>query len=290
MDPIGFIGLAGSMWWLDVVRNCPTRTSSATPRASPRTLIDKDSETLAVCRNGPLSRVGSVASVVATTSRIAIQGVVILDEPHSRQSLVQIFFREGCGNFCGRRRDHVAMTTMIDLFKTATIDNMRVVLGHGASGDAASMKPYVVGFKRRGIDAIAVDLPRGGAEKAVPIFIKTSGRGHEVVGGGQSFGGRVASMAAVEADFGGLVLFSYPLHRPGFPDQLRTEHWPQIRCPTLFLSGDRDPFARIELLQEKIKLIPNARLEIFKGQGHGLLAVLDQALDVATDFLSKNIK
>jgi len=81
----GSIGLAGSMWWLDVVRMSPTRTSSATPRASPRTLIDKDSETLAVERNGPLSRVGSVASVVATTSSIAIQGVVILHEPHSRQ-------------------------------------------------------------------------------------------------------------------------------------------------------------------------------------------------------------
>src|SRR5437870_545459 len=197
------------------------------------------------------------------------------------------FFARGLWKFLRRSR---SSTTIIDLFNTATICIMRVVLGHGASGNAASMKPYVVGFKRRGIDAIAVELPRGGAEKAVPVFIKTSGRGHEVVGGGQSFGGRVASMAAVEADFGGLVLFSYPLHRPGFPDQLRTEHWPQIRCPTLFLSGDRDPFARIELLQEKIKLIPNARLEIFKGQGHGLLAVLDQALDVATDFLSKNIK
>ena len=63
----------------------PTRTSSVTPRVAPRTLIDKDSETLAVVENGRLSRVGSVASVVATTSRIAIQGVVILDEPHSRQ-------------------------------------------------------------------------------------------------------------------------------------------------------------------------------------------------------------
>ena len=186
--------------------------------------------------------------------------------------------------------DVVVMTTMIDVFKTATIDIMRVVLGHGASGTAASMKPYVVGFKRRGIDAIAVDLPRGGAEKAVPVFIKTSGRGHEVIGGGQSFGGRVASMAAVDADFGGLILFSYPLHRPGFPDQLRTDHWSQIRCPTLFLSGDRDPFARIDLLREKIKLIPDARLEVFKGQGHGLLAVLDQALDVATDFIGKHVK
>ena len=187
-------------------------------------------------------------------------------------------------------RDVAVIATTIDLFNAATIDVMRVVLGHGASGNAASMKPYVVGFKRRGIDAVAVDLPRGVAEKAVPVFIKTSGRGHEVVGGGQSFGGRVASMAAIDADFGGLVLFSYPLHRPGFRDQLRTEHWPQIKCPTLFLSGDRDPFANIDLLKEKIKLIRHSRLEVFKGQGHGLLGVLDQALDVAADFIHKEIR
>jgi predicted alpha/beta-hydrolase family hydrolase len=167
---------------------------------------------------------------------------------------------------------------------------MRVVLGHGASGNAASMKPYVDGFKRRGIDSIAVDLPRGGAERAVPVFIKTSGRGLEVIGGGQSFGGRVASMAAVEAGFGGLVLFSYPLHRPGYPDQLRIEHLPSIRCPTLFLSGDRDPFAQVELLKQYTKLVPNSRLEIFKGQGHGLLKVLDQALDVAAEFILTNCK
>src|SRR5205809_4436345 len=186
--------------------------------------------------------------------------------------------------------DVAVIATTIDLFNAATIDVMRVVLGHGASGNAASMKPYVVGFKRRGIDAVAVDLPRGVAEKAVPVFIKTSGRGHEVVGGGQSFGGRVASIAAIDADFGGLVLFSYPLHRPGFRDQLRTEHWPQIKCPTLFLSGDRDPFANIDLLKEKIKLIRLARLEVFKGQGHGLLAVLDQALDIAAAFTKENLK
>src|SRR5438132_10019514 len=97
-------------------------------------------------------------------------------------------------------------------------------------------------------------------------------------------------MARAQPDVAGLVLCSYPLRRPGFPDQLRTEHWPRIKCPTLFLSGDRDPFARIDLLKEKIKLIPNARLEVFKGQGHGLLAVLDQALDVATDFIQKEVK
>ena len=97
-------------------------------------------------------------------------------------------------------------------------------------------------------------------------------------------------MAAVEADFGALVLFSYPLHRPGFKDELRTAHWHLIRCPTLFMSGDRDPFADLALLREKIKIIPKARLEVFKGQGHGLLRVLDQALDMAADFLKNEYK
>jgi uncharacterized protein len=161
---------------------------------------------------------------------------------------------------------------------------MKVVLGHGASGNAASMKPYVVGFKRRGIDALAVDLPKSNAERATQVFVERAGR--DVVGGGQSYGGRMASMAAVEADFAGLVLFSYPLHRPGFPDQLRTDHFKRIRCPVLFMSGDSDPFARIDLMKKWVKVVPNARLEIFPGQGHGLLKVLDQALDVATEFIN----
>ena len=160
---------------------------------------------------------------------------------------------------------------------------MKVVLGHGASGNAASMKPYVVGFKSRHIDATAVDLPKSNPERATQVFVERSGR--DVVAGGQSYGGRMASMAAVEADFAGLVLFSYPLHRPGYPEQLRTKHFSEIRCPVLFMSGDRDPFARIDLLKKWVKAVPDARLEIFPGEGHGLLAVLDQALDVASNFI-----
>src|SRR5258708_12283934 len=114
---------------------------------------------------------------------------------------------------------------------------MRVVLGHGASGNAASMKPYVVGFTRRGITAVAVDLPKGNAERAVPVFIKTSGRGHEVIGGGQSFGGRVASMAAIEADFGGPVLFSYPRHPPTHTNPPPPHHLPPIPSPTPSLTA-----------------------------------------------------
>ena len=42
------------------------------------------------------------------------------------------------------------------------------------------------------------------------------------------------------------MLLSYPLHRPGHPEELRTEHWSKISCPVLVLSGDRDQFARVD--------------------------------------------
>ena len=80
-----------------------------TPRASPRNLFDEDSETLAVVRNDTLTRVGSVASVVATTSSIAIQSVVIPESTHSRQWFAQnIFFESRRKIFrdAGRSRPH----------------------------------------------------------------------------------------------------------------------------------------------------------------------------------------
>ena len=75
-----------------MLETSPARTSSATPRVSPRSLTDEDSETLAVERNGRLTRVGSVASVVATTSSIAIQVVVIPECTHSRQLFAKNIF------------------------------------------------------------------------------------------------------------------------------------------------------------------------------------------------------
>jgi len=68
--------------------------------------------------------------------------------------------------------------------------------------------------------------------------------------GGRSFGGRMCSMAAAEGlKVAALVLVSYPLHPPGRPERLRTEHFAALRLPCLFVSGRRDAFATPEELE-----------------------------------------
>jgi predicted alpha/beta-hydrolase family hydrolase len=170
---------------------------------------------------------------------------------------------------------------------------LRCFLGHGASGSAASMTPYVNGLESRGIAATAIDLPKRRAEEAIPAFHALVPRERWVVVGGQSFGGRVASLAAAEPDapYAALVCFSYPLHPPGSPEQAeaRTSHWPQIRCPVLLLSGESDPFARIELLRAAVPTLGGpAELVTYPRLGHGLLPVLDDALDRVAAFLAEH--
>lgn len=166
---------------------------------------------------------------------------------------------------------------------------LRCYLGHGASGSAASMAPFVDGLRRRGIDATAIDLPKRKAEDAVPAFHLVVPSAPEVAIGGHSFGGRVASLAAAQPDapYVGLVLFSYPLHPPGRPErtEARVAHWPVIRCPVLLLSGEADPFARIELLRAAVPLLENAELHTYPKLGHTLKPVLNDAVDRAADFL-----
>ena len=71
--------------------------------------------------------------------------------------------------------------------------------------------------------------------------------------------------------------FSYPLHPPGGPERTdaRIAHWPAIRCPVLLLSGESDPFARIELLRASVGLLANAELVTYPRLGHTLKPVLD---------------
>ena len=156
-----------------------------------------------------------------------------------------------------------------------------IYLAPGASGGLASIEPFLKGMRAAGHSATAVTLPRGAAERAVPFYGAAVQDDHALIGG-QSFGGRVASLLVADDPTVavGLVLLCYPLHAPGRSERWRerTEHWPRIGCPVLLLSGDHDPFARIGLLRDAVELLPQAELHVYPGVGHGLRPVAEDAL------------
>src|SRR3954453_2122822 len=122
---------------------------------------------------------------------------------------------------------------------------VRIYLGHGASGTAASMRPWVDALRERGHDAHALELPKRKAEDAIAAFEALVPDEPGVVVGGHSYGGRVASLSAAggRRRYAALVCFSYPLHPPGGIEraEARRAHWPEIACPALLLSGEADP-------------------------------------------------
>jgi predicted alpha/beta-hydrolase family hydrolase len=162
-----------------------------------------------------------------------------------------------------------------------------IYLAHGASGNAKSMAPYIDGLKARNLAAQAVGLPVRKAEEVLGNYLAQVADYPNAVIGGHSYGGRVASLLAAQQRPRGLVLLSYPLHRPGHPETLRTDHWPDIECPVLLLSGEADQFARIELLRIAVNLLPDAELVTYPGVRHGLLTVLDDALDRIAAFVAR---
>ncbi|MBV8776914.1 MAG: alpha/beta hydrolase [Alphaproteobacteria bacterium] len=166
-----------------------------------------------------------------------------------------------------------------------------LVLTHGAGGDCRM--PLLVAaagaFAAAGVTVLRCDLPfrqkrpkgppspagaaadRAGLREAVaalrrlvagPVFL-----------GGQSYGGRQATMLA--ADEPGmaqaLLLFSYPLHPPGKPERLRTEHFPRLTVPAVFVSGTADPFGTPDELRAAVGLIAaTTQIVTVGGAGHDL--------------------
>jgi uncharacterized protein len=167
---------------------------------------------------------------------------------------------------------------------------IHVYLGHGASGSVETMQPWIEGLRERSLTADAFGLPVRKAEDVVPLFRDVVPSRPDVVVGGHSYSGRVASLAAAEprAPYAALVLLSYPLHLPGKHETWdgRTAHWPQIRCPVLLLSGEADPFARLDLLRGALPRLAQAELFTYPRVGHGLNRVMGDALDRMASFLA----
>ena len=96
--------------------------------------------------------------------------------------------------------------------------------------------------------------------------------GLPLVAGGKSFGGRMTSTAQAEAPLPGvrgLVFLGFPLHPPGRPSDKRAEHLAQVRIPMLFLQGDRDEFAALNVVKPVVKRLgAGATLHLVEGGDH----------------------
>jgi hypothetical protein len=177
------------------------------------------------------------------------------------------------------------------LHRSDSFNGDRLVLTHGAGGNCNT--PLLVAaaeaFCAAGLTVLRCDLPfrqrrprgppspsgaaadRAGLRAAVEA-VRALAPG-KVLLGGQSYGGRQATMlAADEPDLvARLLLFSYPLHPPGKPERVRTEHFPQLRVPALFVQGSADPFGTPDELRAAIALIPApTKLIAVDSAGHDL--------------------
>jgi predicted alpha/beta-hydrolase family hydrolase len=165
-----------------------------------------------------------------------------------------------------------------------------IVLTHGAGADcnASLLVAVSEAFAAHGYLVLRCDLPfrqerrgpphpgiaardRAGLRNAVSIL--RSRVAGQIFLGGHSYGGRQATMLCADEPelVSGLLLLSYPLHPLRKPEQLRIQHLPKLRAPSLFVHGTRDPLGSIEEMIGALQIVPAQKelLEV-EGAGHDL--------------------
>jgi len=103
------------------------------------------------------------------------------------------------------------------------------------------------GSKRPDAPKLAHAVVRAAAAEAVRLVPDLP-----MFAGGRSFGGRMTSQAQADAPIPGiegLAFLGFPLHPAGKPGIERAEHLARIEVPMLFVSGDRDALAELDLLR-----------------------------------------
>lgn len=192
-----------------------------------------------------------------------------------------------------------------------------LVLAHGAGAGMAhkSMAAIADGLAARDIATLRYQFPymeRGSkrpdpppvAHAAVRAAVAEAHRrapNMALFAGGKSFGGRMTSQAQALAALPGvrgLVFFAFPLHPAGKPSTDRAKHLADVTLPMLFLQGERDALAELELLRPVVeKLGARATLALFADAdhsfhvpaktGHKDAEVLADILDKAADWMKR---
>lgn len=189
-----------------------------------------------------------------------------------------------------------------------------LVLAHGAGAGMKhpSMEALAGALNARSVATLRFQFPymeKGGkrpdrpavataAIQAAVEFAKSECR-LPVFAGGESFGGRMTTLAAslgMLDGVRGLVCFSYPLHRPKLPSLERAEHLKDLKLPTLWIQGKRDEMSDGALTRQVVKRHPKfLRAHFVEGADHGygvlkssgraFQDVLDEVADTAAGFI-----
>lgn len=181
------------------------------------------------------------------------------------------------------------LTALTYLSAKSSRVRVTLILGHGAGANQLSgfMRLFASGLAEQGLDVVTFNFlymeqcrkipdPAPRLESCYRAVIDAvvkhkKLKGNRLVIGGKSMGGRIASQVAAShpENIDGLVFLGYPLHPPGRPDKMRSEHLPKIKAPMLFAQGSRDAFGskqEIETLIKKLKL--PAELYSIEGGDH----------------------
>ena len=169
-------------------------------------------------------------------------------------------------------RDHPGLVAIETAASPLGIAVERVEFPGQAAGKRRTDPPAVcIATVREAASALAerLDVPLG-----------------QIAVGGRSFGGRMCSMAVAEGlEAAALVLVSYPLHPPGKPDRLRTEHFPALKVPCLFVSGRRDAFATTDELERETAAITGRVMLSFVDGDHSLRKSEEEAAEIVASWL-----
>lgn len=169
---------------------------------------------------------------------------------------------------------------LVSLAESLAERNIRTFRFNLPAAEAGRRRPD---SSRRATACVAAAVDWAAREFGGPLFL-----------GGRSFGGRMASLLLADPDtetrrrVAGLVLLAYPLKPPGkaeVPPE-RMEHLSRIGVPTLFVSGDRDPFAPPALLNPVVSAA-GAEVRWIAGGDHGFR--VPKAVLTATERTSADV-
>ncbi len=153
----------------------------------------------------------------------------------------------------------------------------------GIAAERVEFPAQAAGKRRTDPPAVCIATVRDAASALAERLDVPLGR---IAVGGRSFGGRMCSMAVAEGlEAAALVLVSYPLHPPGKPDRLRTEHFPALQVPCLFVSGRRDAFASTDELEGETTAITGDVTLSFVDGDHSLRRSEGEAAEIVADWL-----